>query len=350
MYKGDVVDAYLDVLGKEISAICGKYHFDTLYIGGGTPTVLNENQLKKLLSLINRYVDCGNLAEFTVEANPGTLNQEKVDILRENFVNRISLGVQSFNEKYLKTLGRIHSGQHVVQTYSMLRKSGFDNISVDLIFGLPSQEVEDWKNDLDFAVSLHPEHISTYSLSYEDGTVFSDLVSQGILHKVDESNVLEMYKLTIESLVNSCYEHYEISNFAKKDKHSFHNSVYWKNKGYIGIGAGACSFVCGRRFSNEPNVLKYIQNVNKCRSNAVFYERLSSIENAAETLIMGLRMRSGISTNSFFRQTGYVLSDIFNDQISELTRTGYLCFNDDRLAFTKKGLYVADSVMMEFLN
>lgn len=349
-YDSALVDAYIDAIGNEIDLISDKYAFKTIYLGGGTPTVLNSNQLRRLLNLINRSIYSSKVVEYTVEANPGTLNNEKISILKENLVNRISLGVQSFNDAHLRTLSRIHTNLQTVQTYALLRENGFNNINIDLIFGIPSQNIKEWKDDLHFAISLDPEHISTYSLTYEDGTVFKELIQRGGLQKIAESNALDMYKLAIGELTRSGFTHYEISNFAKKEKSSLHNIVYWKNQGYVGIGAGACSFVSGRRSSNETDVKQYIQNVSKNLTNTISYECLPPEEHAAETIIMGLRMLAGISNNRFQEQTGYILSDMYSKQISVLKKAGYLSLTDNRLRLTEKGLYVADSVMMEFLN
>ncbi|MGR3178948.1 MAG: radical SAM family heme chaperone HemW [Candidatus Anammoxibacter sp.] len=349
-YENSIVDAYINAIEKELDLIRDKYVFRTIYIGGGTPTVLNGNQLKELLNLINGCIDHRELIEYTVEANPGTLSKEKIHILKNNLVNRISLGAQSFNDAHLKTLGRIHTSKNTYNTYSLLRENGFSNINIDLIFGIPYQTVKEWQDDLNLAISLNPEHISTYSLTYENGTVFDKLLSRGVYQKINESDELDMYKSAISLLTNNGFTHYEISNFAKEGNDSLHNLVYWKNQEYIGIGPGACSFINGRRVSNEKDVVKYIQNVDTHKDNTTFSENLPPREHASETLIMGLRMKSGISNNRFLRQTGYQFADIFNTQMSELRKMGFINSNNGRLSLTEKGLFVADSVMMEFLN
>lgn len=348
-YQSNIADSYLKALEKEIDSIKGQYVFKSVYIGGGTPTVLNEKQFKYLLNIIDRCIGSGELKEYTIEANPGAINQGKIKILKDSRVNRISLGVQTFDNCLLKTLGRIHANNHTLQTFSMLRETGFNNINLDLIFGIPLQTVKRWENDLQFAISMNPEHISTYSLTYENGTKFKDLLSIGAIEKIRESDELEMYKSAINLLTNSGFEHYEISNFAKKGKKSLHNMVYWKNQGYAGIGAGAFSFINGKRKSNEANVDKYIENVNTHKENVTFSEHLTPKEHAAETVIMGLRMRSGISDSRFLRQTGFRFADLFNNQLSWLKETGFINLKDHRLTLTVKGLYVADSVMAEFL-
>ena len=273
-YDRDTVNEYIDVITKEIALIKDKYVFSSIYIGGGTPTVLDECQLRSMLQSVKVIVNQNSLIEFTVEANPGTLCEGKINILRENLVNRVSLGAQSFNPVNLKTLGRIHTREQTVKTYSLLRSNGFTNISLDLIFGIPSQSLVDWEDDLLFTISLGPEHISTYSLTYEDGTTFGEDLANGRLNKISEDGELNMYKLAIALLKGSGYQHYEISNFAGKGKESIHNKVYWENREYVGVGAGAHSFINGKRSANERNVAKYIKNFSAKRTNTVFFERL----------------------------------------------------------------------------
>ena len=349
-YDSVTVDAYIDVIAKEIALIRDKYVFSSIYIGGGTPTVLDECQLRRLLQSVKVIINQDSLIEFTVEANPGTLSDEKINILKENLVNRVSLGAQSFSPENLKTLGRIHTREQTVKTYSLLRDNGFTNISLDLIFGIPLQCLADWEMDLLFAISLAPEHISTYCLTYEDGTSFSEDLATGRFNKISDDEELNMYKLAIDLLKGSGYSHYEISNFACNGKESTHNKVYWENREYVGIGAGAHSFINGKRSANECNVPKYIKNFSIKKTNTVFFERLNAKDYAAETIVMGLRVLSGLQKEKFHKQTGYSYSTLFRDQISVLEENGYISLENNRLALTEKGLYIADSVMMEFLN
>lgn len=348
---GGLVDEYLSAIEKDIDKISRKSTlFRSVYIGGGTPTVLNERQLRRLLTSIDRCIDGKRLVEYTIEANPGTLDSRKVAALRESMVNRVSLGVQSFNDRHLARLGRIHTGEQVVRTYSLLREAGVENVGMDLIFGIPGQDMDEWQDDLDRVVSLDPGHISTYSLTYEAGTSFYDWVSGGTLRRVEEAVELGMYEAAVSILTEAGFRHYEISNFAKAGKRSIHNMVYWQNQEYIGIGTGACSFVAGTRTSNEVDITKYIQNVKAGRGNTVFSEHLPRREHAVETIIMGLRMTSGISDDRFLRQTGFTLKEIFNDHIPSLLDAGYINMDNDRLRLTRKGLHVADSIMMEFMD
>ncbi|MCC7212535.1 MAG: radical SAM family heme chaperone HemW, partial [Candidatus Brocadia sp.] len=237
------IDHYLHALEKELDILQGQFIFTTVYIGGGTPSALNEYHLEKLLSMVIRHLSALEIREYTVEINPGTLTKDKATLLKEYGVNRISLGVQSFQQHQLKLLGRIHSGDDARDAFTLLRTSGFQNITIDLIFGCPEQTFDDWEKDLRTAVELNPEHLSTYALTYEEGTPLAIDLENEVIHKLEECVELKMYKMAISYLSQKKYHHYEISNFAKDGYECYHNRVYWENKGYIGIGVGAYSFL-----------------------------------------------------------------------------------------------------------
>ncbi|MEK7699233.1 MAG: radical SAM family heme chaperone HemW, partial [Planctomycetota bacterium] len=254
----NTIDRYLDAVEREFETLKDRYLFHTVYIGGGTPTVLNEFQLERLLdSAIHYGMVSDNTKEFTVEANPATLTETKARLLKERLVNRISMGVQSFQDKHLKTLGRIHTGDDAKDTFALLRRAGFHNINIDLIFGCPGQTLDDWEKDLEAAIGLNPEHVSTYALTYEDETPLARDMQNKVISKLDESVELEMYKTAITYGTNNGYNHYEISNFAKSGYECLHNYFYWKNLSYAGVGAGAFSFINGVRTAHEKNVLSY---------------------------------------------------------------------------------------------
>ena len=347
--KSQVVDEYLSAIEKEIQSTTERYYFTTVFIGGGTPTVLNEAQLSRLLVMIAKHVNVANLKEYTIEVNPGTLNDEKTIILQNNHVGRISIGVQSFNDKYLKLLGRIHSASEAIDSFADLREKGFENISIDLIYGYPAQTLNEWIIDLRKCINLAPEHISAYCLSYEQGTPIVEMTDSGALKKLNEEEELRMYEFTNDFLSNKGYMHYEISNFAKQDKECKHNIVYWENREYIGIGAGAFSYINGERYCNIKNIKEYISSVKSKKKLICFSEKLPQKKRASEILIMALRMTSGISKEDFFHRSGFDLSELFEKQLSNLTQAGLINFDDERIKLTKKGLSLADSVMMEFL-
>lgn len=347
--KSQQVDEYLNAVENELQAINGKYSFTTVYIGGGTPTVLNETQLNRLLNIISKHVDVSNLKEYTIEANPGTLNDGKIFALKDGHVNRVSIGVQSFNDKYLNLLGRIHSAKEAKEIYYSLREKGFDNINIDLIYGYPSQHLNEWKTDLRECFRLGPEHISAYCLTYERGTPLVEMNDSGMLKKLSEEEELKMYEYTNSFLVNNGYIRYEISNFAKPGRECRHNTVYWENREYIGIGTGAFSYINGERYSSIKNVKEYISAVKSKKRLICFSEKLPQEKRASEILIMALRMTSGISEKEFLERSGFNLTELFGKQINMLSRAGLINFDDERIKLTGRGMSVADSVMMEFV-
>jgi oxygen-independent coproporphyrinogen-3 oxidase len=343
------VDEYLNAIENELQVINGKYSFTTAYIGGGTPTALNEIQLIKLLNIISKHVDVFNLNEYTIEVNPGTLNEEKILALKNSYISRISIGIQSFNDKYLKLLGRIHTAKEAKDIFFNLREKGFGNINIDLIYGYPTQHLNEWKTDLRECFKLSPEHISAYCLTYESGTPLVEMTDSGKFKKLSEEEELDMYEHTNDFLRNKGYIHYEISNFAKPGKECQHNTVYWENREYIGIGAGAFSYINGERYCSIKNVNEYIAAVKSKKNLICFSEKLPQEKRASEILIMALRMTSGISKKEFFDRSGYNLTELFDTQLNILTQAGLINFDDERIKLTRRGLSVADSVMMEFV-
>lgn len=343
------IDQYLDAINKELNSLKGRYVFNTIYIGGGTPSVLTEAQLGKLLNNVVSCVQASEIKEFTIEANPGTLTSNKVRLLKEYLVTRVSLGIQSFNDKQLNFLGRIHSGNDAINAFNLLRNVGFDNINIDLIFGCPEQSFGDWESDLRTVIELNPKHLSIYALTYEEGTPLRRNWVNGNVKKLDECVELEMYKTAIGYLTDNGYNHYEISNFAKDGYECLHNYIYWRNEGYAGVGAGAFSFVDGLRTSNIRDVYQYIEGINEGRNIKTFTECLQHEHFASETVIMNLRLRQGISDKDFHDRFGYKIYDRFGRLINRLVEDGLISYDNETLKLTDKGLYLADTVMAEFL-
>ncbi len=344
-----IIDRYLQAVENELRVLKGKYVFHTVYIGGGTPSILTEPQLEKLLEDVIRYIPVSEIQEYTIEANPGTLSISKAKLFKEYLVDRVSLGVQSFQDKHLQFLGRIHSGDDAKNAFILLRQAGFKNINIDFIFGCPGQSLNDWDEDLKTAIELNPEHVSTYALTYEEGTPLMENLKNEIIHKLEEDIELEMYRMAISYLKYNGYNHYEISNFAKAGYECSHNSVYWRNMGYVGVGAGAYSFLDGVRTSNEKDVFKYIEGIKGSKNIKSFCERLEQEQLASETLIMSLRLRRGISNTDFYERFGYRIDDQFGDQIGKLTKDGLISYHNGELRLTDKGLFVADTVLAEFV-
>ena len=347
--ESKTIDRYLYAIEKELCALKDRYVFNTVYIGGGTPSILTELQLEKLLQSVIRYIPSSEIQEYTVEANPGTLAVNKIELLKEYMVNRISLGVQSFQDRQLNFLGRIHSSNDARNAFALLREAGFENINIDLIFGCPEQTLDDWEKDLKTVVELNPEHISTYALTYEEGTLLTRDLDDAVIHKLDECVELEMYKTSIRYLTSNGYNHYEISNFAKYGDECVHNHVYWKNMGYVGVGSGAFSLIDGVRTSNEKDICKYTDGINENKNIKSFHEHLQINQFASETVIMALRLRQGISNADFYKRFGYKIEDQFGEQINSLSKDGLISYKGERLKLTEKGLFVADTVMTEFI-
>ena len=347
--KSQMVDEYLTAIEHELQSATEKHSFKTVFIGGGTPTVLNETQLDGLLSMISKHIDVPNLKEYTIEVNPGTLSDEKAIIMKNSHLDRISIGIQSFNDRYLKLLGRIHSANEAKDVFFNVKEKGFKNISIDLIYGCPAQTINEWKRDLRECCKLDPEHISSYCLTYEQGTPIVEMTDSGALQKLSEKEELKMYEFTNDFLCDKGYNHYEISNFAKKGKECRHNTVYWENREYIGIGAGAFSYVNGERYCNIKDVKEYISSVKSKKRLKCFSEKLPQMQRASEILIMALRMTSGISREEFIQRSGFDLNELFEKQLNSLTEAGLINIGDERVKLTRKGLSLADSVMMEFV-
>jgi oxygen-independent coproporphyrinogen-3 oxidase len=344
-----MVDEYLEAIEQELQSAAGKYSFRTVFIGGGTPTVLNETQLDRLLNMISKHIDVPNLKEYTIEVNPGTLSDEKAIIMENSHVDRISIGIQSFNDRYLKLLGRIHSANEAKDIFLNLRTKGFKNISIDLIYSYPDQTLNEWKKDLRECCKLDPEHVSAYCLTYEKGTPIVEMTDSGTFKKLSEEEELKMYEFTNDFLCDKGYNHYEISNFAKQGKECRHNTVYWENREYIGIGAGAFSYVNGERYCNIKSVKEYISSSRSKKRLICFSEKLPQKQRASEILIMALRMTSGISKKEFTQRSGFDLNELFEKQLNNLMQAGLINFDDRRVRLTRKGLSLADSVMTEFV-
>ena len=243
--RDDSIDKFVDCMVKEIKLNKGRLNnttYDTIFFGGGTPSVLSENQLDKILNALFNHYDIDQNIEITLECNPGEISFEKLSNFRKIGINRLSIGFQSFNDKYLKFLGRLHSSEQSISTFNSARKAGFDNINIDLIYDIPKQKLKEWKNDLFLGVSLEPEHISAYSLTVEQNTALHSMVKNKTVIMPSEEVDKKMFLNTISYLEQKNYIHYEISNFSKKDKECKHNLHYWRLEPYLAFGPGAHGF------------------------------------------------------------------------------------------------------------
>ena len=345
--KNQPVDSYLEHLIEEYHSYDIK-KLRTLYIGGGTPTALSAPQLAFLLEKLTDKLDLSYLEELTIEANPGDLDEEKIAVLKDSPVNRVSLGVQTFNDRMLKQIGRSHSEKDIYENIANLKKAGFDNISIDLIYALPKQTMEDVKINVAKAIALDIPHMSLYSLILENHTVFMNRMRRGKLPLPKEDLEAEMFEYIIAELEKAGFEHYEISNFSKPGFESRHNLMYWDNAEYYGIGAGASGYVDGIRYKNHGPIRHYLQAVEA--GNARVQEEVLTLkEKMEEEMFLGLRKKSGVSKKRFEEKFDLSFEDQYGAVVSELTEQGLLVPDKDIVRMTKQGLFLGDTVAEKFI-
>ena len=325
----------------------------TLYIGGGTPSILYPPLVARLVEAAARHYGLTADAEITLEANPGTVTRDKLVGYRSAGVNRLSLGVQSFHDPLLARLGRIHTAGEAVAAFAVARDAGFANIGIDLIHSLPGENLALWQADLSRAVALAPEHISAYGLTIEAGTPFHVLERGGELVLPEEEEAAGMFEQTAEVFRRAGYEHYEISNFARTGRRSRHNQVYWRRESYLGFGAGAHSFLAtpsfGSRWHNPEQPELYLQAIG---SGLLPQEELSAMterEAMAETLFLGLRMLEGVDGERFRQVFGVTLEEAYSAELHRLLTDALLEWREGRLRLTRRGLLMANQVFVRFL-
>lgn len=339
---------YIDALILEIRNKCKGYLIKTLFIGGGTPSYLSENNLSKLLKELNKLSFLDD-AEKTIECNPGTLSDEKIKIIKENNINRISMGLQTTKNNLLKNIGRIHTIEEFKANYKRVRELGIQNINIDIMFGLPNQSLEDYKETLEDIVKLNPEHISAYSLIIEEGTYFYKLYEENKLNIPNEDDERSMYEITKEILEDNNYKQYEISNYAKEGRECRHNKVYWELDEYIGVGVSASSFIDEKRIKNIDNIKEYIERIN---SNIDVSESIvanSLKEDMEEFMFLGLRMIEGVSIDKFKDKFSKDINDVYGEIINKNKKLGLLDEKNGRIYLTDKGIEVSNWVMSEFI-
>jgi len=351
--KGQPVDDYLAAMEQEIELALKMdpvEKLDTIFVGGGTPTSLNERQLARFCGIIRQHFPAGPNLEFTFEANPGDLSQEKLQILKDAGVNRISLGVQTFNDELLKKIGRVHRAKDVFRTIEIAKKTGFDNISVDLIFSLPTQTIADFKDSLEKAFSLEIPHFSAYSLIIEPKTVFYNLMRKGQLQTPGEDIEAQMYELVMEEMEKHGFHQYEISNFSRPGFESRHNVTYWNNEYYYGFGAGAHGYVNGYRRSNIGPVNKYIETVKQGSLPILEEHQVTRAEQMEEEMFLGLRKTKGISISRFQEKFSENPLQLFHNEIDELIRKQWIEVNEDNIYLTKTGRLLGNEVFQAFIG
>ncbi|AUO83571.1 oxygen-independent coproporphyrinogen III oxidase [Streptococcus agalactiae] len=345
--KNQPVDAYLQALIREFRSY-DITDLRTLYIGGGTPTSISAVQLDYLLTELSRDLNLNTLEEFTIEANPGDLTVDKIEVLQKSAVNRVSLGVQTFNDKHLKRIGRSHNEAQIYSTIDALKTAGFQNISIDLIYALPGQTMDDVRSNVAKALSLNIPHLSLYSLILEHHTVFMNKMRRGKLHLPTEDLEAEMFEYIISEMERNGFEHYEISNFTKPGFESRHNLMYWDNVEYYGVGAGASGYLDGIRYRNRGPIQHYLKGVSE--GNARLSEEvLSKNEMMEEELFLGLRKKEGVSIGKFEQKFGTSFEKRYGQIVQELQSDGLLKENNGFIQMTKKGLFLGDTVAEKFI-
>ena len=356
------IDKYLQALEQEFALLRqrlyqkdnvrdteSKFAPRTIYIGGGTPTALNAHQLKKLLEIVQKYVTVAKAEEFTVEMNPGTVDREKLLLLQQAGVNRLSVGVQSFDDHCLQKIGRIHTAQDAVNTIELAHNLGFDNISLDLIYGLPQQDREILTKSVERALTLPVQHISIYGLQLEEGTAFQRMADMGKLQLPTDELVETMYDYIVEKLPEAGYQRYEISNYALPGYESKHNLSYWQDVDYLGLGSGAHSYWQGTRYENPRSIDDYISALEVGRLPSTLEEQVDRQAHMEEYCFLGLRTAAGIDKNLFQQKFGVDLFTVYGRTIEKLVAQDLLQHTASGIALTTLGMKYGNQVFGEFL-
>jgi oxygen-independent coproporphyrinogen-3 oxidase len=346
--RDELADRYLDALSAELTTLIEPRPVDTVFIGGGTPTYLSDSELERLLGLMQRWLLLQPGHEFSIEANPGTLNADKIAVLADHGVTRVSLGVQSYQPPLLQVLERDHDPDDVPRAVDAIRRR-IRQISLDLIFGVPGQTMSQWDADLDRALGLQPDHISTYGLTYEKGTPLWKRRELGAIQSLEEEAELALYSHAIDRLEAAGFEHYEISNFARPGRRSRHNQVYWANEPHFGFGMGAARYVNGCRELNTRDLAGYIRKCLAGETATFQSERLSPEQRARETMAMQLRRSDGIERSAFRQQTEFELDALAGAAIVRHVDMRLLADDGERVFLTRQGKYVADVVITALL-
>lgn len=350
--KEALFSEYTEALCRELAESAEElaaYGIKSVFMGGGTPTVLPVPLLERIMETV--FACCRVLpeAEITIEANPGTLDGEICQRLKKMGFNRISMGLQAWQEELLRRLGRIHDRRQFLENLENARKAGFDNINTDLMFALPGQTLEQWRETLEAVISLGVEHISAYSLIIEEGTPFYDFYAQGRYQETDEETDRAMYRMAVELLEVAGYHQYEISNFAKEGKESRHNQIYWLDEPYRGVGMGAHSYWQGKRFHNPLSLEDYLRKAQAGEALWEEVEAISEAEEMSEFMFLGLRMTKGIEKDRFLRRFGRTLEEVYGPAVEKMKAEGLLEEAEGWLRLTARGVDVSNHVFVEFL-
>ena len=373
----ELMPAYVSVLVDEIGmwgeALGKRTPVPTIFFGGGTPSLLPAEDVERILGACYRGFSCGEDIEVTLESNPGDLTVERLKALLDAGVNRLSIGVQSFNDAHLISLTRRHSAMAAERAFEMSREAGFDNVNLDLMFGLPNHTLDEWVDTVDRARTLGPEHLSLYALTVEEGTPLARDVARGATADTDPDMAADMYLYAVRALGESGYGQYEISNWAKPERECRHNLVYWRNESYVGIGAGAHSFLGGCRFWEEKNPRRYVTKVEELKAKGGWgglstedaetmsealtgggpvseVEVISEMLEMGETMMLGLRLLDGVSVEGFRERFGKSLESVFGPDLRDLEELGLLEKEGDRWRLTVRGRLLGNEVFQRFVS
>lgn len=353
-FKNQPVDEYIEAVGNEIEMAVRKspeqfQEIETVYLGGGTPTALSATQISRLLHHINSLLPTNQLIEFSSEANPDELTADKLEALLNGGVNRLSMGVQSFDQQLLKKLGRTHTNEHVYETIRLAKEIGFDNISIDLMYGLPGQTMEQWEDTLMKALELDLPHYSAYSLIVEPKTIFYIQYAKGKLSLPTEDSEADMYELLMRKMAEKQKIQYEISNFAMDGHISTHNKIYWDNDEYAGFGAGAHGYLQGTRYSNYAPIKKYIETIQNHEQPLLHEHKVTFEEKCEEQMFLGLRKNEGVFFKQFEEKFGVSMKKLYGNTIEQLKMEELLLEDEKGVKLSHKGRFVGNEVFQRFL-
>ncbi|APB31005.1 radical SAM family heme chaperone HemW [Vagococcus teuberi] len=350
--EGQPVDEYIEALLKEIKLTKELYPSDTtetIYIGGGTPTSLSAKQLDRLLGGVKELLPFNPTDEFTVEANPGDLTLDKIKVMQTHGVNRLSMGVQTFDDRLLKKIGRKHTAQDVFDTMTLLEKAAFSNVSIDLIYALPNQTMESFEDTLDKAIGLDLPHYSMYSLILENKTMFYNWARQGRLHLPGIDVEGDMFERAIECMTLAGKHQYEVSNFCEPGKESQHNLVYWNNDHYYGLGAGASGYLGNVRYKNHGPIQHYLEPLRQDKLPTITTENLTIKHQMEEEMFLGLRKKQGVSLTNFEEKFGQKFDSVYGEIAQQLIDEEMLQIKNSYISLTDKGLILGNDVFEKFL-
>jgi oxygen-independent coproporphyrinogen-3 oxidase len=322
----------------------------TIFIGGGTPSIVPAEQLASFILFLRNELPFVAEPEITIEANPHSLHYEGAAVLSKAGANRVSLGVQAFQNRLLKAIGRVHTSDQIGQSVGALKRAGITNINLDLMFGLPGQSISDWTETLREAVALRPTHLSCYGLILEDETPLARWVSAGIVHLPSDDEQAEMYDLACEMLKEEAYEHYEISNFCEPGMECQHNLLYWHNEPFIALGSGATGYIDGFRYKNMPDIQGYIESWTRHTPYYEYTDQVSLDQEMDETMMVGMRLLRGVEEEAFFRRYQVSFRDIYREPIEDLLAKGLVQESNGCLRVTRQGLFLENMVSGAFLR